>query len=308
MDFAILPKETTITNENKHLALGYNPPIMENVDSKLPHPTTTCKYTGSLGKLYKIGRGGVKVYKTKGPKVIGEIASYMKSGLKDDFAQYANIFNSIEGCDDKEKLIVKITPIRTFRDLMTCYKEAMMTYRVYSTERNGVKGVDLVCKPYICAPFNDGKKWYFVFITTRGLGASLDKRYKMFGLMFTGLTESDVYADLDIACDKLWSLGFVHNDMKPDNVMYDVKTRRVTFIDFETSVEMPEDVTSKYIMKRQSSNVGDASSTFHEVMLSTSMNLLKSSEEYLNSYANKEEYIGDVIYNTDCGFLFQLKP
>ena len=302
MEFAMMPNVSTIAEEMKHLAFGFNPVRVHDVDNMLPSPSVSSIYKGPLGKYYKAGRGGVKIYKAKTSDVVNNLSDYVDNMPTDDLANFAGAFYPGEDV----KMIVKLTPIRTYRDLMTCYKEAMMTYRVYSTERNGVRGTDLVCKPYVYAPFHNGKKWYFVFITTRAVGTTLDKRYRAFGLMFTGLSEQDVYNDLNKACHNMWTLGFVHNDMKPDNVVYDVKTRKVTFIDFETAVEMPCDVTSKYIEARETSNT-DAYATFEMVMLKTSMELLLCSEDLLNSYSWDTD-AGKVIYNTDCGFLWQLKP
>lgn len=297
-----MPNVSTIAADKKHLAFGFNPPKVSDINSTLPSPTTECHYSGPLGKYFKAGRGGVQIYKTKTADVVSSLSAYMNGKLRSDFAEYASGFYPGED----SKMIVKVTPIKTYRDLMTTYKEAMMTYRVYSTERNGVCGSDLVCKPYICTPFHNGKKWCFVFVTSFGQGSTLEKSYSFFSLLFSGLSKKEIYADLDEACQKMWTLGFVHNDMKPDNVMYDAETRKVTFIDFETAVEMPEDVIDDYIQARKTSSA-DAYATFEMVMLRTSMNLLRSSEELCNSYAWETD-AGKVIYNTDCGFLWQLKP
>lgn len=290
---AFMPRNVSVSVEDTHHALGFEPPEGAVLDAKLPARGTL--YEGKYGKKWKNAQVGIKIYKCD-KETAEKIGSY---DVLERLKTYQRHFNEIS---DDEEVIVKMTPIWTLRNLLTCFKEAMITNRIYNTEKNGVKGSDIVCKPYICTPIRRKKGWCFVFISQRAKGDTLEKLENFFIRTVKGVSRKHYTSVSSLACTKLWSLGFVHNDMHLGNAVYDPKTKVVKLIDLETAVEVESTVLDKYIRARSESRE-DCYVTFEKVMLAPAMEMLRHSESWLNEFSHKDEFGDRMIYNTDCQFV-----
>lgn len=297
--FAFVPEVSKLDDSHTEFAVGFNPSPLLDIDSKI-HPASI-KYSGNYGKLFKKGNNGwgVKVYKTKELKTLISLLKYDVNDLKD----YQNHFhNLVEG----ESYIVKVTKVSTYRKLLTCYKEAIMTTKIHTLQRNNVDGSNLVCKPYLCTPVYD-KCWKFVFVSSIAKGKSVSSLLTFSGRLFNSVSNKTMYQDLTEACDKLWRLGFVHNDLHPDNILYDTKTRTVTFIDLETAVEVMPEVTEQYIEQQKDSEPVDCYVTFNIVMLEPALHMLRHSEKWLNEFSEKKPGECRLLYNIDSTFLLTIR-
>lgn len=298
--FAFVPETSGLDNSHNEFAIGFNPPKDIIVDDIIPKGNTS--YKQSFGSLYKKGNTGFKVqiYKTNTKKVIDDLFDY--SGKSTELTQYTQRFHTP---DENTQYIVKTSRVTTYRQLLTCYKEAMMTEKIYSTQRNCVNGSDLVCKPIICIPVFK-KYWRFVFVSTVASGIPVSKLLGFWGRTIHKVCKETMYADLTQGCDSLWRLGFVHNDLHPDNIIYDVKNRKVTFIDLETAVEVLPKVTAEYIETQNDSTV-DCYVTFSVVMLTPALHMLRHSEQWLNEFTQKKKGECRVLHNIDSNFLPTVK-
>lgn len=305
--FTVVPEVSTVPDSHTTFAIGFEPERNINVDATLPQAKDT--YNGSFGKLFTNGNPTTKVQlfsHTAGEHntLIETIQNYQ---LPEDLGHYKNLFNIPLSND---KLVIKVSPIKTYRDLMTCYKEAIMTQKIYTRERNNVVGADLVCKPFACCPMDLRRKgWAFVTITSLANGISCSKMLNIFQRIFHKVSMKEVYIDVATVCDQFWRLGFVHNDLHPGNVVYNPKTHKVTLVDLETVVELPEDVIAQYVEARaKSKTIHNCYVTFNHTILQPALNLLRHSETWLNEFTSKEAGYCRGIYNVDSNFLCMLQP
>ena len=298
MEFAYLPDVSTVRDEHTPLALGFMPLVDIPLDDVLPSCTMDTVFTGRFGKLFEKGQAGVKIFKTT-----DTLDKLMRHTSSHEMSKYRIIFNEVCKLGETQ-MIVKVTPVRTWRQLLTCFKEAMMTNRIYRTSRNDVHGSDYVCKPYMCTPIKVDKGWHFVFVSDMAEGVIVKKLMNFFLGMFHGVNKKQLNGVCTMACDKLWRLGFSHNDLHPGNVVYNPSDGSVKFIDLETAVEVPDEVVQEYLQARSQSNE-DCYVTFGKVMLSPAMNMLRHSESWVNEFSHEEDGC-KVLYNTDCHFLWAL--
>lgn len=260
------------------LALGFEPEISDK-KAKLPHGFENHKL--KFGRLIAKGNTGysVKVFKTNDVRIIKDLLSYEVPAQ--ELATYKSIFNALE---DNTEYIVKMSRVGIYESLLTCYKEAVMTNKIYNTTRNGVKGSDLVCKPFLCVPmYKHG--WQLVFVSSVAKGKTVSKKMGFFARNFLWSRNLKMYQTLAKACDRLWSLGFAHNDLHPGNIMYDEKSGKVTFIDLESTVEVPMEASTAYVERRRSSESNeDCDKTFKQTMAYDAEILLEKSSKWINKF------------------------
>jgi len=298
--FAFVPEVSNLDNSHNSFAIGFNPPDNVNVDDIILDGSIS--YNKQFGNLFKKGNTGfkVKIYKTNQIDIINNLIDY--SGKNSELSQYNKQFNPAE---EGTQYIVKTSSVKTYRQLLTCYKEAIMTDKIYSTQRNGVNGSTLVCKPIMCIPVFK-KYWRFVFVSSIATGVPVSSLLGFWGRTIHKVCKKTMYADLTKGCDSLWRLGFTHNDLHPDNILYDAKNRRVTFIDLETAVEVMPKTTEEYIDKQNDTTV-DCYVTFEVVMLQPAMYMLRHSEQWLNEFTEKKKGECRVLHNIDSNFLPSVK-
>jgi hypothetical protein len=292
-----VPETSNISDSDTHLALGFNLPenLTKNVDQSLPKDGLK-KFKGSFGKLFKKGNAaaGVKLYKTKN---LDDLRNYI---VPDELAQFSQTFNIAE---ENTKFIVKVTPIRTYRGLLTCYKEAQMNNNIYGTVRDDINGSDLVCKPYMCIPVHTKKHWKFIFVSSVASGVPVASLLRTWYRCFNLLSSTEICDNLAKACDSFWKLGFAHNDLHANNIMYDIKTKKITFIDLETSVQLTSEITQKYNEHRLLSPDTSCDTVFNSIMQQEALHMLRHSEKWLQQFTTEKRNHVPMLYNNDTEFL-----
>jgi serine/threonine protein kinase len=296
----VVPEVPQVDHNNVCLAVGFVPHINENLDDPLPF----CKcsiMTPNFGKLLTYGNlsAHVKIYKTN-CNIINELQNV-------NFPNYMTIFQELFNEFDGVKLVVKVTPVNTYRILMTCFKEAKMTQRIFQTTRNSINGSCYVCKPYICSPIFLTSGWHFVFVSAYCKGITLSKLINPFNRLLYNVKYSKMKKTIINACDNLWKLGFVHNDLQPSNVIYNPKNNTITFIDLETTIEVETHVNNAYIQQRIKNKNTKCHIIFQKTMLDNALHLLRYSEKWLHEFTTKEHDSVRLLYNIDCNFMAQFE-
>lgn len=181
---------------------------------------------------------------TKGNYLLQRLKEYV---LPKSLEMYKNVF--FEAVDENTELIVKITDIHLMKNLMKCYKEARIHHKLYTEngfdEKNkAISGSDLVVKPYACCPILYNGKWRMVFVQGRASGNPVRhyigterQRENMYPQIIPKLME---------ACNKMWCLGYVHGDLHSSNAFYDDVLQKITFIDLESTMKVPDGDVKNY--------------------------------------------------------------
>ena len=296
----LVPEISNLDDSHSAYAMGFVNDVA-NVDATLPDGKG--HYSHDFGSLFKKCSNiyAVKIYKTQDINTINHLIGYDVPSVT--LSQYKHVFAQPKV---GAQFIVKVSTVSTYRQLLTCYKEAIMTNKIYSTERNDIKGADLVCTPVMCVPVFK-KTWRFVFVSSIAQGVPVSSLLGFWKRTFYGVKKQQMYQDLEKACDSLWRLGFAHNDLHPCNVMYDVQKRKVTFIDLETAVEVLPNVATAYIETMDASDDVSCYVTFNRVMLEPALNMLRLSEKWLHEFTSKPQGECRVLYNIDSEFLLKIR-
>ena len=193
----------------------------------------------------------VKVTLVKGNELLKRLAQY---NLPDEIAMCREKFNI---ATENDELVVKITDVIRWRNLMKCYKEAKVHNELYKAigsdeYGNEIKGEDLVVKPYACCPIYYNNKWRMVFVQGYAPGEPVYKYIK------NSRDRKNIYDELIPklmeSCNKLWCLGFVHGDLHSRNAHYDNNSKKVTFIDLESTMKIPTPKVFEYKEARKKAN------------------------------------------------------
>lgn len=296
-----VPEIAIVNHTDTHLALGFHLPedLTKNVDQSLPQYKTN-NFKGTFGKLFTKGNAAasVKLYKTK---CLDDLTDYTVPG---DLAQFAQTFNKAE---ENTTFVVKVTPIKTYRALLTCYKEAHMNHNIHNTIRDDINGSDVVCKPYMCIPVLTKKKWMFVFVSGFASGVPVANLLCAWYRCFRSISKKEMYRNISNACDIFWKLGFAHNDLHPHNIMYDLKTKKITFIDLETSVELTSEIIQEYNDDRLQRPNTACNEAFRFTMQEPALHMLRHSEKWLHQFTTQKKNHVPMLYNNDTEFLDTLK-
>jgi hypothetical protein len=296
-----VPEISNVSHADTHLALGFNLPenLTKNVDQRLPTDGMP-KFKGSFGKLFTKGNAGanVKLYKTKC------LDNFTHYSLPSEMSQFAQTFNKPE---ENTKFVVKVTPISRYRALLTCFKEAHMTNNIHNTVRDDINGADVVCKPYMCIPVYTNTKWKFVFVSSFASGVPVANLLNPLYRGLHWLCKYEIYQNLSKACDIFWKLGFAHNDLHPNNILYDLKTKKITFIDLETSVQLTSDVIQSYNEDRVRRPNTSCNFAFNYTMQQPALHMLRHSEKWLHQFTTQKKNHVPMLYNNDTEFLDKIQ-
>jgi hypothetical protein len=203
--------------------------------------------------------------------------------------------------------IVKVSNATSRRSVYTCMKELLITQDVYNSSYNSINGSSIVCKPFFGCMIWTGKKWRYVIIFEKARGAPLPQVTTTLNKIFhCNYVKTKIMQTLTLAAKQFWSLGYAHNDLRGANVIYDLKTHTVKFIDLETAVRLPDNVIEEVrekLAKVQEegyySNFEGISSIFETYCKESAISLLSLSSQVCLSYADED----NLIYNTDDFFL-----
>lgn len=296
-----VPEKSNVSQSNTHFALGFHLPknLTKNVDQRLPtyEVKNTYKFKGSFGKFFKKGNAdaGVKLYKTK---CLDDFTNYI---VPTDMLDFAYTFNKAE--TQPTTYVVKVSPVTTYRGLLTCYKEAHMNNNIHDIVRDECTGSDLVCKPYMCFPVKTKKSWKFIFVSSLAEGVPVAKLFSSWYRCFHSIQKDEMFNNLTNACDKFWKLGFAHNDLHPHNILFNHKTKQFTFIDLETSVQLTDDIVEEYITYRSLNPTVLYNTVFASIMQYPALHMLRHSETWLNQFTTQKKNHVPILYNNDTEFL-----
>jgi hypothetical protein len=205
--------------------------------------------------------------------------------------------------------IVKVIPVKRWRDIHTAEKELHMTEMVYNSSQNGLHGSDITCKPFFGCLFWSGKKWKYVSVFERANGVSVNKVRKPW-VFKKGFNKSKILKSVADTVRTLWMLGYAHNDLHDANLCYDAKTNKTKIIDFEMAVKLPSYIADELSNVLRTNDISDVAKiteedcnefarVFYNNAKDMAISLLSLAKEvcYVNADAD------GIIYNTDDNIL-----
>jgi serine/threonine protein kinase len=254
--------------------------------------------------LYKKTKLGTKIY-ILSAKNFNEL--FMQITQSQDVTCLQQVvFNTKD--NDVDDYIVKVVPVKNWRDANTSTKEMYMTNMIYNATHLSCKGIDIACKPYFGCLFWNGNQWKYlsVYEKARGISLSCIYKHKYFNYKYN---KEQILLDVSKAVQSLWLLGFAHNDLYNSNVVYDMKTHSVKIIDFEMAVKLPDHIVSQlhdalYKKRTETVKIGDVychniATTFDTIAKKMAISLLSLAKS--TCHVNTDD--DGIIYNTDETFL-----
>lgn len=209
-----------------------------HADDKLPPPpcsvkkmsfriSTFAKFIAKTGNMTKV----YNLHATKFDCLLKDITASSKCHS----LQHIVLNNKDNAIND---YIVKVIPVKCWRDVHTAEKELHLTNMVYNASYNDISGHDITCKPFFGSLFWSGKKWKYVSVFEKASGVCVNKIRKP-KFLPKGYDKSKILRSVADAVKTLWILGFAHNDLHDANLCYDFLTNKTKIIDFEMAVKLP---------------------------------------------------------------------
>lgn len=156
----------------------------------------------------------------------------------------------------QEEYIVKIQKADTIRRMFTGFKEVRMMEQVYYSSWGVISGSDVVPQPILGCPVWDGRTWLYVIIMEKISGVPVSKvntlSYRLWHRKY--YDKEHIINEVAKVVAAFWALGFAHNDLHWNNVIYDIKTDKVKIVDLESAVRMPRYNVDR-LRKRVSSSI-----------------------------------------------------
>jgi hypothetical protein len=285
-------------------------PIQEysNIDQQIPFPT-------NRDNSFSISRFGKHMKKTEH----GDIYALSESRYDKMIHAISKHTEAIIGSHEFKPIIlnnkdlqvsryiVKVCTTPSKRFVYTCMKELLMTNDVYTSSYDNIIGSSITCKPFFGCMIWTGKNWKYLIVFERANGVTLPKATSLLNkLLNCRYDKNKIMHTLTMTAKNLWLLGFAHNDLRGDNVIYDIKTNTVKIIDFETAVRLPDnyiqDLRGKVAKVQEDGyryNFEGLSCIFESCYKQIAVSLLALSEQVCLSYADED----GLIFNTDDFFL-----
>lgn len=275
------------------------------VSTKTRNPITQhCK------RVKKIGKGG-KLYTVD--------AVQLNSLMEDLTSQYNTVRDGL--CAGKDllfvnkfskvnngKYIVKVQRASTLRLMMTGLKEVHATNEVYKTSWATFNGEEIVPEVVMGCPLWNGRRWVYVVIMEKVSGVPLSKVCSLPYRVWNGrkYNKKRILDTVTKMVSAFWALGYAHNDLHWDNIMYDIKTDTAKIIDLECCVRLPDDSVTNLredlalmimqsILNGDEENNDQLSYLFSKHYKPSALSLLYVATQYCERYADAE----NIIYNTD---------
>lgn len=246
------------------LALGFYPKMYDDVlDLVLPTPkhiVTTLLTNSSIQTVNLMDYGTCSQTKTKGVRMFHLSSPHRMQQLCDALNDHSyKAFNTLHGHSvtkhfnhvlpgqTQQNYIVKQTHVSTYRQLLTCLKEAIMTSEFYtvSTTVGGSTNTN-VCKPYFAGLCWTGKCWTYIIGMDMAPGKTLKTLMKklhhskcLMKPQKHGVDKTKLVCALRTSLHWLWWLGYSHNNLNDSNVLYDETKNVITFINLGAMVALP---------------------------------------------------------------------
>lgn len=284
-------------------ALGYYPrDINKSLEAtksssgwELPkHDISETVHISNYAKLTLKTRNLVKIYETnKINNIIGlwnklyinkeAYESIFDEAFHQSFASLSRISNAF---------VIKKIPCHNIRCMYAGLKEATMMHKIDT--KSLVEGFKIVPKIYFACPLYSNAKWYYIIVMEKINGIVLKTLRKPFNkfLKYIPYNKKKILEASKTALSQLWSLGFSHNDLHDENIVYDKEYDRVIFLDGETVVEHTHEDIIKY---KELSSKHYMVHAYVNAYKDSSISLLYIASFYTLSYSDKD----NLIYNTD---------
>jgi Choline/ethanolamine kinase len=205
--------------------------------------------------------------------------------------------------DGNQNVMMKVIEVSTYRQVFTALKEIFMQDQIYNSSWNDIRGSSIVSKPLMCSIAWTGEKWVFLLITEYASGSTVDHHLGFFQKLFRKYDKTRMYKSLEDAITTLWLLGFSHNDLSGYNVIYDASQNKTTIIDFETCVQIPQELVIEFRQTYKKNKEKSLSEIYIEFYRRASLSLLCLSESVCIHYAPDDK----IMYNTDDTFLHRVR-
>jgi serine/threonine protein kinase len=236
-----------MTDEEMYCAYGFNTFIQdpdECFDVPLPEPFEdydVFSNTLKLGKIHKKGENGTIAYKYTYENIselydtsLTQVHTPKTHKITDYIGKHFT--RTYDSFSPDINYLVKAIVAPTYRDMVTGLKEATINHEIYISV-NHCDSISVVCKPYFCMPYWDGKKWLFLIATEFAEGKNLSQYWYLVSRF--SATKRIIKDLVDKSVHTLWWLGFSHNNLKKTNIIYDKKLNTVKLIGLSKSVVMP---------------------------------------------------------------------
>lgn len=210
--------------------------------------------------------------------------------------------------DTQTQFIVKVQPIKTVRKLLTCVKEVNIMHDIYHSKWGHLLGSDIIPQPIGGFPWWNGKKWRYITIMEKVEGVPLSKTTTLLYSLWNRkmFNKHNILNSVVQTITNFWTLGYSHNDLHFDNVIYDIKTNTAKIIDLETAVKIPNNHVEKFrkhlatniIQSMSFNSINNLSclSNLHKTYYKLpSLSLLYKASKYCERYEDEDNR----IYNVD---------
>lgn len=207
-----------------------------------------------------------------------------------------------------KKYIVKVQRASTLRTMLTGLKEVYAMHTIYKSSWSNYQGKDIIPQPVMGCPMWNGKKWLYVIVMEKVSGVPLS-HVKNLSYRLLNVKKHNKEKVIDAVANTMrafWALGFAHNDLHWNNIIYDVNTNTAKIIDLESCVNIPERYVSQFREELVNKNmlcVEQLSLLFVAHYKLPSVSLLNVASNYCERYEDKDNR----IYNTDEHLLPMIK-
>lgn len=200
----------------------------------------------------------------------------------------------------KARYMLKLVDTPTYRYMFTSLKEVLMQDKIYGSEWEEFKGSDITTKPILCSPLWDGKRWKCAIVCEYAVGETLHvfRKFPRKIFWYRQYNKDTVMQILKNVVKTLWCLGYAHNDLSDYNIIFDKNTNDVKIIDFESCVQLPDDVVNEF-RKEMRKGAKSIEAFYEKYYKYQSLSLLYISEQICCRFAGTDR----CIFNTDDNLL-----
>lgn len=247
-----------------------------SLDDELPHPDTDIDHKISFKSFKKASKCSYVLSSEKTVDLIQALVYHFHSCASHCLASEPVLCQILHDVDPGQLYHVKVVNTPSYRFMYTSLKDILMQNKLFTSQWEDIKGEDIVMKPVFCCPLWNGQKWKFVMITEYAPGESLNHTRKFFNKLVKPYNKKIILANLEKAVSSMWLLGFSHNDLSDYNIIIDRKTNKIKIIDFETSVQLPENDKKHF---QDLYKFLDVSDLYNKLYQKNALTLLKTAEK-----------------------------
>lgn len=220
----------------------------EIMDIPLPNPFDNEKSIpfsfSSLGKLINKSSNENKVYKYNydSIKELQDICTLQSFETKTyKITNFIDIhfrkgFNQLL---PETKYAVKVMKAKTYRSMVSALKEACMNNEIFTASSN------LVSKPFFCTPFWNGKCWVYVIVCEFIKGNTFND-VRVMNIFTSKKQKKEIKNTIVLTIYQLWWIGYSHNNLSRENIIYNSKTNTVKLVGLSNCVALPFEEVARF--------------------------------------------------------------